>query len=106
MPGFESNQTSIDNTVENRRLGSIMLTLGWILLWFDAMLVVYLYSSVRDGSMFWPTWVAIQGIIGLGLVIMGTRYRRVIGATRLGQRDMAGIERDQRREEEEQRHVA
>lgn len=106
MPGLERDQMSIDNTVENRRLGSIMLTVGWILLWLDAMLLIYVYNSVRGGSMFWPTWVAIQGIIGLGLVIMGTRYRRVVGATRLGQRDMAMIERDQRREEEEQRRVA
>lgn len=106
MPGFESDQLAIDNTVENRRLGSVMLTVGWILLWFDAILFAFFYSSVRDGSMFWPTWLAIEGIIGLGLVIAGTRYRRVIGATRLGQRDMAGIERDHRREEEEQNRVA
>ncbi len=106
MPGYERDQSVIDNTVENGRLGSVMLTLGWILLWFDAMLFIYFYSSVRDGSMFWPVWLVIEGIIGLGLVIAGTRYRRVIGATRLGKRDMAGIEREQRREEEEQRRVA
>jgi hypothetical protein len=106
MPGFERNQAAIDNTVENRRLGSIMLTAGWILLWFDAMLLVYFYSSVRDGSMFWPAWVTIEGVLGLGLVIAGTRYRRIIGATRLGQRDMAAMEREQRREEQEQRRVA
>lgn len=40
MPGFEGDQSAIDNTVENRRLGSMMLTAGWILLWFDAMLLV------------------------------------------------------------------
>ena len=106
MPEFERDQAAIDNTVENRRLGSIMLTVGWILLWFDVMLAVYFYSSVRDGSMFWPTWVAVEGIIGLGLVIAGTRYRRIVGATWLGQRDIAAIEREQRREEQEQRRVA
>jgi len=26
MPGYERNQAAIDNTVENRRLGLIMLT--------------------------------------------------------------------------------
>ncbi len=106
MPDFEHDQSAIDNSVENRRLGTIMLTIGWILLWFDAMLFVFFYSSLRDGSMFWPVWIAIQGILGLGLVLAGTRYRRIIGATRLGQRDIAAIARDQRREEEEQRHVA
>jgi len=106
MPGFESDQTAIDNTVENRRLGSIMLTAGWILLWCDAILAMYLYSSLRGGSIFWPAWVGIQGVIGLGLVIAGSHYRRVVGATRLGQRELAGIERDQRREEAEQKRVA
>jgi len=106
MPGFERDQIAIDNTVENRRLGSVMLTVGWTLLWFDAILVVYFYSSMRDGSMFWPVWVAIQGLVGFALVIAGTRYRRVIGATRLGQRDIAAIEREQRREEAEQKRVA
>jgi hypothetical protein len=106
MPGFERDQSAIDNTVENRRLGSMMLTAGWILLWMDAVLLMYFYSSIRDGSMFWPIWLAIEGILGLGLVLAGTRYRRVIGATRLGQRDLVDIERQQRREEEEQRHVA
>lgn len=106
MPSFEREQRAIDNTVENRRLGSIMLTAGWILLWFDAMLAVYFFRSLRDGSMFWPIWVAVHGIIGLALAIAGTRYRRIVGATRLGQRDMASIERQQRREEEEQKRVA
>jgi hypothetical protein len=106
MPGFERDQMTIDNTVENRRLGSIMLTAGWVLLWFDAILLVYFFVSLRDGSMFWPLWVVIQGIIGLALVIAGTHYRRVIGATRLGRREMAGIEREQRREQAEQKHVA
>jgi len=106
MPGFERDQAAIDNTVENRRLGSVMLTLGWILLWFDAILLVFFFISVRDGSMFWPIWVGIQGIIGLGLVMAGTHFRRVIGATRLGEVDMAGIARQQRREDAEQNRVA
>ena len=106
MPGFERDQLAIDNTVENRRLGSIMLTVGWTLLWFDAMLAVFFYSSVRDGSLFWPTWVVAQGIIGLVLVVMGTRYRRIVGASRLGERDIANTRREQLREEQEQRRVA
>jgi hypothetical protein len=40
------------------------------------------------------------------LVIAGTRYRRVIGATRLSPHSLAEIVREQRREEEEQKHVA
>ena len=88
MAGFDHNQAAIDNTVENRRLGSIFLTLGWVLLWFDAMLGVFFFISLRSGSLFWPIWLAIEGVLGLALVIMGTRYRRAIGATRLGQREL------------------
>ncbi len=106
MRGYERDQSAIDNTVENRQLGSIMLTAGWILLWFDAILLVYFFISLRDGSMFWPLWVSIQGVIGLALVIAGTRYRRIIGPSRLAQHEIAATEREQRREEAEQKRVA
>ncbi len=106
MPGFERDQQAIDNTVENRRLGSVMLTAGWILLWFDAVLLVYFFTSIRDGTYFWPIWTTIQGAVGLALVIAGTRFHRIVGASRLGQLDMARIQREQQREEQEQRHVA
>jgi len=106
MPGFDRKQTAIDNTVQNRRLGSVMLTAGWTLLWMDALLGVYLFSGVRDGSAFWPIWIAIEGVVGLALVIMGTRYRRVVGVSAFSRHDIASIERQQRRDEEEQRRVA
>ena len=106
MPGFDRDQVAIDNTVQNRVLGSIMLTAGWILLWMDALLFIYFFSSMRDGSLFWPIWLAIEGVLGLVLVMMGTRYRRAVGVTALGRHDIASIERQQRRDEEEERHVA
>src|SRR6202000_3544486 len=88
MPGYDRDQVAIDNTVENRQLGSVLLTVGWILLWMDAILGVYFFISLRNGSMFWPVWLAIEGVLGLVLVIMGSRYRRALGPTRLGQRDL------------------
>jgi len=106
MPGYERDQVAIDNTVENRRLGSVMLTLGWILLWGDAVLGAFFFISLRDGSMFWPIWLAIEGVAGLVLVIMGTRYRRTLGATRLGRMDLQHTLAQERRAEAEQDHVA
>ncbi len=106
MPGYERDQAAIDSTVENRQLGSIMLTAGWILLWFDAILFAFFFISLRDGSYFWPIWVSIEGVVGVSLVIAGTRYKGKVGPTPLGQRDRAGIERELRREKEEQKHVA
>jgi hypothetical protein len=106
MPGFERDQQAIDNTVENRRLGSVMLTAGWILLWFDAILLVYFFTSIRDGTYFWPIWTTIQAAVGLALVLAGTRFHRVVGASHLGQLDMHRTQRQQLREEREQHHVA
>ncbi|MGC2109095.1 MAG: hypothetical protein WA655_06225 [Candidatus Korobacteraceae bacterium] len=104
MPGFD--QVAIDNTVENRRLGSVLLTVGWILLWMDAVLGVFFFSSLRNGSWFWPIWLAVEGLLGLVLVMMGSRYRRAVGATRLGQRDLEHTLAQQRQDEAEDHRVA
>jgi hypothetical protein len=106
MPGFDRDQAAIDNTVENRRLGSVMLTLGWILLWMDAVLGVFFFISLRNGSLFWPIWLAIEGVLGLALVIMGTRYRRAVGATRLGHRELEHTLAQQRQDDAEDHQVA
>ncbi len=106
MPGYERDQVAMDNTVENRRLGSILLTLGWILLWGDAVLGVFFFQSLRDGSLFWPIWLAVEGLAGLALVVMGTRYRRAIGATRLGQADLRRTLAQERQDEAEDNRVA
>jgi hypothetical protein len=106
MPGYDRDQVSIDNTVENRQLGSVMLTIGWILLWMDGLLGVFFFQSLRNGSMFWPIWLAIEGAIGIALIIAGTRYRRAIGATRLGQRDIARTLQQEAKADAEENQVA
>jgi hypothetical protein len=106
MPGYDRDQVAVDNTVENRRLGSVMLTLGWILLWGDAVLGVFFFQSLRNGSMFWPIWLAVEGVIGLALVMMGSRYRRTVAPTRLGQRDLRNIRAEQAKDEAEENRVA
>jgi hypothetical protein len=106
MPGFDHDQVAIDNTVENRRLGSVLLTVGWILLWMDAMLGVYFFISLRDGSWFWPIWLGLQGFAGLVLVIMGTRYRRALGVTRLSKHDLERTQAQLRQDEAEENRVA
>jgi len=106
MPGYDHDQTAIDYTVENRRLGSVLLTLGWVLLWGDAVLGVFFFESLRDGSMFWPIWLTVEGLLGLVLVIMGTRYRRALGATKLGRMDLQHTLAQERQDNAEQNHVA
>lgn len=106
MPGFDRDQVAIDNTVENRRLGSIMLTAGWTLLWMNGLLFIYFFISIRDGSLFWPIWLGVEGIIGLVLVIAGTRYRRAVGVTRLASAGIARTARQQRQDDAEEHRVA
>ncbi len=106
MPGFDRDQVAIDNTVENRRLGSILLTVGWVLLWMDGVLFAFFFESLRAGSSFWPIWLGIEGVLGLVLVIMGNRYRHAIGATKWGRRDLQYTLAQQRQDESEDRRVA
>ena len=106
MPGYDRDQVAIDNTVENRQLGSVLLTLGWILFWGDAVILSFFFVSLRDGSMFWPIWVAVEGFVALVLIIMGTRYRRSVGPTKLGSKDLEATAAQRRRELAEEEHVA
>ena len=106
MPGFDRDQVAIDNTVENRQLGSILLTVGWILLWMDAMLGVFFFHQPAQRFVVLADMAGrLEGVIGLVLVMMGTRYRRAVGATRLGQRDIEHTRAAARRTEAENDHV-
>ena len=106
MPGLEHEEAAKDVAVESRELGSVMLTLGWILLWGVALLGIYFFESVCAGSLFWPIWLAVQGIAGLMLVIAGTRYRRATGITRLGRRSLEHTLEQEKQEQAEQNRVA
>ena len=106
MPGSEREQAAVDVMVENRRLGSVMLTAGWILLWGEALLAIYFFTSLRDGSWFWPIWLAVEGVLGLALVLAGNYYRHAVGKTRLGQRTLQRTLAQQHQDEAENNRVA
>ena len=72
----------------------------------DALLGIYFFNSLRDGSLFWPIWVGIEGILGLALIIIGTRYRHRQHPTRLTDRVTEGVLRQQRQDEQEERRVS
>ena len=106
MPEISDRYDTGESASETRRLGSIMLTIGWTLLWMDGLLGVYFFISLRDGSLFWPIWVAIEGVLGLALIVVGTRYRHRQHATRVGAHIRESVLRQQRQDDEEERHVA
>jgi hypothetical protein len=72
----------------------------------DGVLFAFFFESLRDGSGFWPIWLGIEGVLGLALVIMGNRYRRAIGPTKWGRRDLQHTLAQQRQDESEDRRVA
>ncbi len=76
--GFTPEQNQ--RTQEGKRRGSVMLTLGWIVLWMTAMVGCFVFQDIREGSSFWLVWSGIQGFAGLVLVAAGVRYRYKVWA--------------------------
>lgn len=72
--GFSPEQNQ--RAQESKRLGSVMPTLGWVVLWMTALVGCFVFQDIREGTRFWIVWSGLQGIFGLGLVFAGTRYRR------------------------------
>ena len=60
---------------ERKRAGSLLMTLGKVLLWTDFLLLMFVYVGLKSGSHMWLWWVIIQGVIGLILLEIGS-YKR------------------------------
>jgi hypothetical protein len=72
---YDDEQRVMDAIARQRSIGTRMLAVGWVLLIFDCIPVVWLWVGWRSGSMFWTWWVAVEGILGLFLIMTG-RSRR------------------------------
>jgi hypothetical protein len=51
--------------------GLTMRTVGWILLVFDALIVLFVFVGIRSGSLLWFWWAVIEGLVGAVLVLAG-----------------------------------
>ncbi len=59
-------------SLEPREAGLTMRVTGWLLLVFDAMFIaLFAPGSLRDGSLLWPIWAVVQGLVGVVLVASG-----------------------------------
>jgi hypothetical protein len=76
MPHIGFNPALEQRFQENRRLGSFMLVLGWILLGMNAIPAMYVFQDIREGTKFWLISGAVVGVIGVALVVIGTIVRR------------------------------
>jgi len=64
-----------DEAVHEQRLGSVLITVGWVLIAMDCILSVWIWVGLRSGSDFWLWWVIIEGVLGVGIIFWG-RHKR------------------------------
>jgi len=57
------------------RLGSTLAMVGKVLLWMDALLLIFVFVGLRSGSHMWEYWVLGQGILGVVLLAYGVHRR-------------------------------
>lgn len=63
---------------ENRRLGSQMIVIGWILMGMNGLAFMFIFQEIRQGTDMWIIWCGVLGFIALFLIGLGTKKRRQI----------------------------
>ncbi len=51
--------------------GSVLMTVGKLLLWTDLIFMAFVYSGIKGGSSLYAIWFTVQGLIGLTLLGVG-----------------------------------
>jgi hypothetical protein len=51
--------------------GSVLMTVGKLLLWTDLIFMAFIYSGVKGGSYLYVYWFVIQAAVGLTLLTVG-----------------------------------
>jgi hypothetical protein len=51
--------------------GSVLMTVGKLLLWTDLIFLSFVYAGVKGGSYLYTYWTVIQGLVGLTLLTVG-----------------------------------
>jgi hypothetical protein len=51
--------------------GTVLMTIGKLLLWTDLIFLSFVYSGIKGGSYLYAFWTLLQGAIGLTLLIIG-----------------------------------
>ena len=55
--------------------GTVLMTVGKLLLWTDLIFLSFVYSGIKGGSYLYTYWTLVQGGIGLALLIVGAIKR-------------------------------
>jgi hypothetical protein len=65
-----------ESTMEDqKRIGSVLMTLGKVLLWTDFLLLMFVFVGLKSGSHMWLWWVLGEGFLGLVLLEIGSHKR-------------------------------
>jgi hypothetical protein len=54
--------------------GSMLMTVGKLLLWTDLIFLAFVYSSIKAGSLLYPVWFRGQG--GIGCTLLGVGHHK------------------------------
>jgi hypothetical protein len=71
MPGKQMIRMEEVQLGGNETKGSVLMTLGKLLLWTDLIFLAFVYSGIKGGSYLYTYWTLTQGFIGLALVTVG-----------------------------------
>lgn len=66
-----------DAKIDRMRTGSITMMAGWILLGMAILFGVFVFQEYRDGTHLWRYFIYGMGLIGLVLVLVGARQRKM-----------------------------
>ena len=67
---------SVEAAMKRGRMGLVLLTIGWVLIFFDLLALLFVFAGLRSGSKFYLVWTIIQGALGLVFILIGNRKRR------------------------------
>lgn len=51
--------------------GTVLMTVGKLLLWTDLIFMSFIYSGLKGGSYLYTYWFLVQAAVGLTLLITG-----------------------------------
>ena len=71
----ERERERMDEALQMERAGLALKTVGWLLLGCDFILLVFVWVSLRSGSLFWLIWVLAEAFLGLLLIRIGIAKR-------------------------------
>ena len=75
MPSKDLMRMEESAMAGEERVGSVMMTIGKVLLWFAFILLSFVYVGLRSGSHMWMWWVLGEGFLGLILLAVGAHKR-------------------------------